>query len=96
MHEDQTGAPGSWHLDKRVNISIIVVLVGYAVAAVWQQAKIDSRIVAVETDVANLKRRDEAGQALDRDVFSKLASIEATLKILVTRMQAADGRAGSH
>lgn len=95
MARTEDAAQSSWHLDKRVNISIIAALVAYGVAAIWQQAKIDSRISAVEVEIVGFKRREEEGQRLDREVYSKLASIEATLKILVANMQRDEGRQAS-
>jgi len=39
---------GSWHLDKRVPIAIIFVLVFQAVGWVWGASKLDSRVESIE------------------------------------------------
>jgi Na+/pantothenate symporter len=38
----------SWHLDKRVNVSLIVVLAAQIAAGIWFASKMDSRLSAVE------------------------------------------------
>jgi hypothetical protein len=41
----------SWHLDKRVNISIILAVIVQTGAAIWWGAKADERLAALERKV---------------------------------------------
>jgi|GEM_PF-1386378 len=41
----------SWHLDKRVNVSIILAVIVQTGAAIWWGAKADERLAALERKV---------------------------------------------
>lgn len=69
----------SWHLDKRVNVSIILMLAAQVAAGIWFASKMDSRLTAVEArttlieatkvgeSLAALKAsQDDMRRALDR------------------------------
>lgn len=74
-----------WHLDKRINVSIILVLAAYVVGGFWFAAKMDSRVVAVEEKVGVLQRNsdeDRRGIALMRE---DLREIKTLLKVLAEK-----------
>lgn len=52
-------AQNNWHLDKRVNISVVVTfiigLLGQGAYLVWFAGKIDSRVTVLETRTATLE-----------------------------------------
>ena len=82
--EDVTATLGaSWHLDKRVNISIIAAILLQAAIGVWQVAKMDSRLFSVEEKVVALQKRDEEERKVVEDVRGDLREIKA----IVTRME---------
>jgi len=53
----------SWHLDKRVNVSIILMLAAQVAAGIWFASKMDSRIGAVEARTA-LIEATKVGESL--------------------------------
>lgn len=66
-----------WSLDKRVNIGLIVGLIIQTIAlssaGIWYAAKVDARIVALETtDVRIIAERDIRRKAVD-DRFEFMA-----------------------
>lgn len=54
MQNDREG----WHLDKKVPISIIVVLLAQIVGGLWFLSKLDSRIGALESAKVEQAARD--------------------------------------
>lgn len=81
---DVAGA-GSWHLDKRVNISIITALLVQAAIGVWQVAKMDSRLWGVEEKVTVLQRRDEDGRKTIDEVRGDVREIKTLVKVLTEK-----------
>jgi hypothetical protein len=69
-------------LDKRVNISIILALIGQMIVAAWYASKIDSRIYTVERDVASLQRREDARTVVDQKIASDLSALAAAQKAM--------------
>ena len=69
----------SWHLDKRVNVSIILMLAAQMAGGIWFASKMDSRIGNVELRTATIEAtrvgeslaalktsQDDMRRALDR------------------------------
>lgn len=74
----------SWHLDKRVNVSIILMLAAQVAAGVWFGAKMDSRVASVEarTTLIEAARVGESLAALKTsqdDMRRSLDRIERTI-----------------
>jgi hypothetical protein len=74
----------SWHLDKRVNVSLIVVLSGQIAAGIWFASKMDSRLSAVEarTTLIESTRVGESLAALKTsqdDIARAVRRIEAII-----------------
>ena len=63
---------GGWHLDKKVPISLIVVIVLQGVSFTWYVGKLDSRVTIIETT-----RIDYRAQQHDRDQRQDEAVAEA-------------------
>lgn len=55
----QTAAPDGWHLDKKVPISIIAVLVMQAVAGLWVIAEIRSDVNVLKAAKLAQEARDD-------------------------------------
>jgi hypothetical protein len=72
----------SWHLDKRVNISIITALLFQAAIGVWQVAKMDSRLLGVEEKVTHLQRRDDSTRTALESVSGDVREIKTIVKML--------------
>jgi hypothetical protein len=53
----------SWHLDKRVNISLIAVLSAQIAAGIWFASKMESRLTAVEARTT-LMESQRVGESL--------------------------------
>lgn len=77
---DADDTNGSWHLDKRVNISIILVLLGQGLMGAWFAAKMDSRILSTERDIAVLQRRDDERRTLDQRIATDIAALAQAQK----------------
>jgi hypothetical protein len=76
---------GSWHLDKRVNISIIGVLLTQIIVGAWQVSKMDSRVGAVEEKVATLQRYGEADRQSIGAMREDLREIKTMLKVMADK-----------
>ena len=75
---------GQWHLDKRVNVSIILALAVQMFGAIWYASKVDSRLSNVEarTAIIEATRVGEALAALktsQEDMRRALDRIERTI-----------------
>jgi hypothetical protein len=75
--------PEPWHLDKRVNISVIGVLLVQAIMFGVAWGNIENRVAQLEED------RSRFGSIPER-----LAGIEATLKAIKERIDRMDAKAG--
>lgn len=82
---EQTDVSGSWHLDKRVNISIIVALLVQAAVGVWQVSKMDSRVASAEEKIADLRRNGEADRKSVNDLVSDVREIKTIARMLSER-----------
>lgn len=76
---------GNWHLDKRVNISIIGVLLTQIIVGAWQVSKMDSRVGAVEEKVATLQRYGEADRQSIGLMREDLREIKTMLRVMADK-----------
>jgi hypothetical protein len=76
---------GNWHLDKRVNISIIAVLIGQAAIGVWQVSKMDSRTTYLEKEVLVLQRNVDEDRKAAGLIREDLREIKTMLKVLAEK-----------
>jgi hypothetical protein len=61
MNEDRDD--DKWHLDKKVPISIIIAMIFQFVASLWFVARLDARVIALETAQVAQAERDRAQDA---------------------------------
>jgi hypothetical protein len=66
-----------WHLDKKVPISIIAVLLVQLSGGVWFMSKLESRVVALEAAQVAQHDRDEHQ---DRQVAEAIALVRASIE----------------
>ena len=66
-----------WHIDRTINVSVIVALAANICVGIWVAAKFDARVTAVEqwqklreTDRETLVRIDERTRAMAEDISS--------------------------
>ena len=71
-----------WHLDKRVNVSIILVLLGQMVLGAWYASKMDSRVSQVEEKVSHLQKNEDEDRKVSALIKEDLREIELMLKLL--------------
>ena len=91
MPRDQldTDDEARWHLDKRVPISIICVLVGQMTLGIWFASKLDSRVGALEEAKTVQHERDDKQDRSTADAISALRTdirdVSAKLDRLIER-----------
>ena len=71
-----------WHLDKRVNVSIILVLLGQMVLGAWYASKMDSRVSQVEEKVSHLQKSADEDRKVSALIKEDLREIKLMLKLL--------------
>jgi Tfp pilus assembly protein PilO len=71
-----------WHLDKRVNVSIILVLAAYVVGGFLFAGKMDSRVASVEEKVSVLQRYGDEDRKAAGLIREDLREIKTMLKVL--------------
>ena len=71
-----------WHLDKRVNVSIILVLLGQMVLGAWYASKMDSRVSQVEEKVSHLQKNEDEDRKVSALIKEDLREIKLMLKLL--------------
>ena len=71
-----------WHLDKRVNVSIILVLLGQMVLGAWYASKMDSRVSQVEEKVSHLQKNEDEDRKVSSLIKEDLREIKLMLKLL--------------
>jgi hypothetical protein len=84
MTDDVHNPLESWHLDKRVNVSIILMLAAQIAGGIWFASKMDSRLTSVEarTSIIEATRVGESLAALKTsqdDMRRALDRIERTI-----------------
>lgn len=75
-------ALNDWHLDKRVNVSIILVLLGQMVLGAWYASKMDSRVSQVEEKVSHLQKNEDDDRKVSALIKEDLREIKLMLKLL--------------
>ncbi|MCU0920755.1 MAG: hypothetical protein MUF16_10520 [Burkholderiaceae bacterium] len=65
---------GQWHLDRRVPISIILAMLAQFAGGLWFVARLDARIIALETAQVAQAERDNRQDANHNDSLSLLRS----------------------
>ena len=63
-----------WHLDKRVPISIILAMLGQFAGGLWFIARLDARIIALETAQVAQAERDQRQDINHNQSFELLRS----------------------
>ena len=71
-----------WHLDKRVNVSVILVLLGQMVLGAWYASKMDSRVSQVEEKVSHLQKNGDEDRKVSALIKEDLREIKLMLKLL--------------
>lgn len=80
-------ADESWHLDKKVPVAIIVVLIGQFLLGLWFIAKLDSK---VEEQAARLAKTEAQVSVIDREARefgNRIARIEEKTSSMLTILQ---------
>jgi low affinity Fe/Cu permease len=80
-------ADESWHLDKKVPVAIIVVLVGQFLLGLWFIAKLDSK---VEEQAARLAKTEAQVNVIDREARefgNRIVRIEEKTSSMLTILQ---------
>ena len=67
-------ADNQWHLDKRVPISIILAMLGQFAGGLWFIARLDARIIALETAQVAQAERDQRQDTNHNQSFELLRS----------------------
>ena len=75
-------ALNDWHLDKRVNVSVILVLLGQMVLGAWYASKMDSRVSQVEEKVSHLQKNEDEDRKVSALIKEDLREIKLMLKLL--------------
>ena len=65
---------GQWHLDKKVPISIIMAMLVQFAGGLWFVARLDARIIALETAQVAQAERDNRQDTNHNDSLSLLRS----------------------
>jgi len=73
--------PMQWHLDKRVPLGIIIVILAQTIALVWWAATLTGQ---VETNTMRLNDHIEA--PAHSDVAARLARLEGRQDLILTRL----------
>jgi hypothetical protein len=82
----------SWHLDKKVPVAIIVVLIGQFLLGLWFIAKLDSK---VEEQASRLAKTEAQISNIDRearDFGNRMARIEEKSSAMLSLLQAIEQR----
>lgn len=80
--EDSTG----WHLDKRVPITFIVVLLGYGITGMWTVAELKRDVEVLKAQVYEQRIRDQAQDQATRESFSQLRGDVRELTVEIRRL----------
>jgi hypothetical protein len=71
-----------WHLDRRINVSIILVLAAYVIGGFWFASKMDSRVAVVEDKVGVLERLSEEDRKASGLIREDLREIKTMIRVL--------------
>ena len=73
----QTREDNHWHLDKKVPIGIILALTAQFCGGLWFMAKLEARVLAIESNTAMQRERDDRQ---DSAVTAALALVRGDIK----------------
>lgn len=77
MADDVTDpAEASWHLDKRIPVALILVLLGQGAVGVWWMSALSSRVTLLETRVPDLAASDAETSRDVRQIGLQIARLE--------------------
>lgn len=80
-------ADESWHLDKKVPVAIIVVLIGQFLGGMWFLAKLDSKIEEQATRLAKTEAQILTIDREAREFGNRIARIEEKTSSMLTILQ---------
>ena len=81
-----------WHLDKRVQISVIVAIALQTVIWVWAASALWSQVADHERRLARSEVREEARMVQDRIAEGRMARIEEGVRALLETAQRLERR----
>lgn len=91
MAELNDPASGSWHLDKRVPVAMIITLIGHAAASIWFAAALAERVSNLERQVATMAPQADRLTRVEVKIESIKEGI-ARIERLIQNPPAAIGR----
>ena len=77
----------SWHLDKKVPVAIIVVIVGQFLGGLWFMARLDARVEEQATRLAKTEAQISSIDREARDFGTRIARIEEKTSSMLTILQ---------
>jgi hypothetical protein len=77
----------SWHLDKKVPVAIIVVLVGQFLLGLWFIAKLDSKVEEQSSRLAKTEAQISVIDREAREFGNRIARIEEKTSSMLTILQ---------
>ena len=78
---------GEWHLDKKVSIAVIIVLLSNTCAVTWWASGMEHRAQQSETEIALLKKRADDHDLFQRSLMVELATIREKVSAQVDTMR---------
>ena len=95
----------SWHLDKRIPITLVILIVMQTMGGFWWASKMDSRVGELEKDAANyvtlgtcmdkhriIEQQVRTVEALNSKVAQRLENIDHKLDRLIESILSTNGR----
>lgn len=83
----QIDADKAWHLDKKVPVAIIAVLLMQVAGLVWWGSQIESRVSVAERDITRVERQQETARRAAQLQAVQLGRIEENLSAMRTDIQ---------
>ena len=77
-------AEESWHLDKKVPISLIVLILVQTSAFIWWAATMDTRVTQLEASRANASQQEDLLQIQANQVNTRLSNLETRFNYFET------------
>jgi hypothetical protein len=90
---DYSRARASWHLEKGVSISIIVVLLLQAASGVWFASKMTQQVEQNTNDISAMKADEKDREKTRAEMIANLSSINQELRDIREIMFQSPGRA---
>ena len=85
-------ADESWHLDKKLPIALIVVLVAQFLGGLWFMARLDARVEEQATRLAKTEAQISNIDREARDFGNRMARIEEKSSAMLSLLQAIEQR----